>query len=98
MLDREEVAEELEPHLAKGERVEAAYELTRGALVLTDRRLISFTRKRRNKVAYRSVPYANIERVRLSEHVMYAHTDEGKLRFDFGEPTTGLAELLEQKL
>jgi len=58
----EEVATELAPFLAIGERVERAFRVMRDMLVFTNRRLISIDRQgvTGKKVDYRSVPYSNI--------------------------------------
>ena len=57
-----EIAGELEPFLADGERVESAFRAFRDMLVFTNKRLISVDRQgvTGKKVDYRSIPYSNI--------------------------------------
>ena len=72
----EEVASELAPFLASGERVERAFRVMRDMLVFTNRRLISIDRQgvTGKKVDYRSVPYSNI--------TMFSKESAGVLDFD----------------
>lgn len=58
----EEVAEELRPFLADGERVEAAFRVLRDMLVFTNRRLVTIDRQgvTGRKIEYRTIPYSSI--------------------------------------
>lgn len=58
----EEVAEELRPLLADGERVEAAFRVLRDMLVFTNRRLVTIDRQgvTGRKIEYRTIPYSSI--------------------------------------
>lgn len=61
-VSTEEVAAELAPFLADGERVELAFRLFRDMIVFTDRRLVTIDRQgvTGKKVDYRTIPYSSI--------------------------------------
>lgn len=61
-VEVDQIADELNPFLVDGERVELAFRVMRDMLIFTDRRLISIDRQgvTGKKVDYRSVPYDSI--------------------------------------
>lgn len=63
-VDAQQIAQELEPVLAPGERIEAAYRLVRDLYVFTDKRVILIDKQglSGSKVEYLSVPYKSITR------------------------------------
>lgn len=101
MLDRQELADELGPHLEDGETVEAGFDLHRGVLVLTSRRLVSLHAKGwlRKRVEVRSIPYTDITDIWMGNGIplLSVTADGKKLAFELVS-TEGLRDVLERVL